>query len=101
MLGSAGLVLVVAGVILVVVLPVLVLLLLLLCLWCRSGAGLVLGAAGLVLGAAAAGGGGGVLVQGEVGSRNDADVELGLWGGVCNKKRPAWNCVFQVRDKKI
>ena len=28
------------------------------------------------------GGGGGVLVQGEVGSRNDAGVfELGLWGG--------------------
>ena len=41
-----------------------------------------------MLGAAAAGGGGGVLVQGEVGSRN-ADVELGLWEGVCNKKRPA------------
>ena len=67
----------------------------------------MLGAAGLVLGAAAAaagvggaggsrGGGGGaaaaggsVLVQGEVGSRNDADVELGLWEGVCDMKRPA------------
>ena len=80
----------------------------------------MLGAAGLVLGAAAAGagvggaggsrggGGGGaaaavgsVLVQGEVGSRNDADVELGIWEGVCDMKRPAWNCVFQLKDKKI
>ena len=62
----------------------------------------MLGAAGLVLGAAAAaGGGGGVLVQGEVGSRNDAEVEFAICGGVYNKKRPAWNCVFQVRDKKI
>ena len=72
----------------------------------------MLGAAGLVLGAAAAGGsrggggggaavGGSVLVQGEVGSRNDADVELGLWEGVCDMKRPAWNCVFQLKDKKI
>ena len=80
---SAGLMLVVAGVILL-------LLLLLLCLWCRPVAALLLGTAGLVLGAAAAGGGGGgVFVQGEVGSRNDADVELGFWGGVCDKKRPA------------
>ena len=77
----------------------------------------MLGAAGSVLGAAAAaagaggsrGGGGGaaaaacgsVLVQREVGSRHDADVELGLWEGVCDMKRPAWNCVFQLKDKKI
>ena len=90
----------------------------------------MLGAAGSVLGAAAAaagagvggaggsrggGGGGGaaaaaaaaacgsVLVQKEVGSRHDADVELGLWEGVCDidMKRPAWNCVFQLKDKKI
>ena len=47
------------------------------------------------------GGGGSVLVQGEVGSRNDADVELGQWEGVCDMKRPAWNCVFQLKDKKI
>ncbi len=45
--------------------------------------------------------GGSVLVQGEVGSRNDADVELGLWEGVCDMKRPAWTCVFQLKDKKI
>ena len=76
----------------------------------------MLGAAGLVLGAAAAaagaggsgcGGGGGaagggsVLVQGEVGSRNDADVELRLWVGVCDMKRPAWNCVFRLKDEQI
>ena len=84
----------------------------------------MLGAAGSVLGAAAAaagagvggaggsrggGGGGGaaaaacgsVLVQREVGSRHDADVELELWEGVCDMKRPAWNCVFQLKDKKI
>ena len=46
-------------------------------------------------------GGGGSSVQGEVGSRNDADVELGQWEGVCDMKRPAWNCVFQLKDKKI
>ena len=76
MLGAAGLVLVVAGVILVVVL----LLLLLLCLWCRPGGGLVLGAGAGVRGAGGSRGaaGGTVLVQGEVSSRNDADVELGL-----------------------
>ena len=39
--------------------------------------------------------------QAEVGSRNDADVELGQWEGVCDMKRPAWNCVFQLKDKKI
>ena len=74
MLGAAGLVLVVAGVILVVVL------LLLLCLWCRPGGGLVLGAGAGVRGAGGSRGaaGGTVLVQGEVSSRNDADVELGL-----------------------
>ena len=73
MLGAAGLVLVVAGVILVVVL-------LLLCLWCRPGGGLVLGAGAGVRGAGGSRGaaGGTVLVQGEVSSRNDADVELGL-----------------------
>ena len=51
-------------------------------------------------GGGAAAAGGSVLVQGE-GSRNDSDVELGLWEGVCDMKRPAWNCVFQLKDKKI
>ena len=40
-------------------------------------------------------------MQGEVGSRNDADVELRLWEGVCDMKRPAWNCVFQLKDEQI
>ena len=30
-----------------------------------------------------------------------ADVELGLWQGVCDLKLPAWNCVFQLNDRKI
>ena len=50
--------------------------------------------------AAAAAGGGSVLVQGEIGSRNDADVELRLWEGDC-MKRPAWNCVLQLKDEQI
>ena len=41
-----------------------------------------------------------MLVQGEVG-RNDVDVELGLWGGVCDMKRPAWNWVVQIKDELI
>ena len=58
--------------------------------------------AGAAFGAAAAAAAcGSVLVQREVGSRHDADVELGLWEGVCDIKRPAWNCVFQLKDKKI
>ena len=39
------------------------------------------------------------LVQGEVGSKNNADVELRLCEGVCDMKRLAWNCVFQLKDK--
>ena len=41
------------------------------------------------------------VVQGEIGSRNDADVELRLWEGDCDMKRPAWNCVFQLKDEQI
>ncbi len=58
-----------------------------------AGAGVAGGSGGGGGGGAA--GGGSVLVQGEIGSRNDADE------GVCGMKRPAWNCVFQLKDKQI
>ena len=66
-----------------------------------GGAGAGAGAAGAAGAGATAAACGSVLVQREVGSRHDADVELGLWEGVCDMKRPAWNCVFQLKDKKI
>ena len=36
-----------------------------------------------------------MLVQRGV-DRNDADVELRSWEGVCDVKRPAWNCLLQL-----
>ena len=76
--------------------------LLLVCCWsgawcCWSSAG----GSGRGSGGGAAAGGGSVLVQGEVGSKNDADVELRLCEGVCDMKRLAWNCVFQLKDKNF
>ena len=70
---------------------------------CAADAGVVVGGAGAGACGGSGGGaarGGSVLVQGEVG-RNDPDVEFGLWGGGCDMKRPAWNCVFQLKDKQI
>ena len=50
---------------------------------------LLLGAGAAAGGGGAAAAGGNVLVQAEVG-RNHADVEFAIWGGVSDKKRPAW-----------
>ena len=54
------------------------------------------GGGGGAAAAAAAGGN----VQAEVG-RNHADVEFAIWGGVSDKKRPAWKSCFQLKRKQI
>ena len=44
------------------------------------------------------------LVQGEVGSKNNADVELRLCEDVCDMKRLAWNCLqccFQSTESSL
>ena len=76
MLAPAGRLVSLVVALVVVLLPLLLLLLLL-------GAGAAAGGGG------AAAAGGNVLVQAEVG-RNHADVEFAIWGGVSDKKRPAW-----------
>ena len=107
--GAAALLLVVQPLLVLVLLMQLLLLLLmqllllLLLVWCWSGAWCCWSGAsdsGRGSGGGAAAGGGSVLVQGEVGSKNDAAVELRLCEGVCDMKRLAWNCVFQLKDKK-